>query len=99
MEEDFYIDDVGVYDHLERDHDEEYLPEDDEPDFDDGEGTDYEVSGCDYDDSMDGDFDSGMASAEFGTDEDYGYFGDDLLDSPTDFDEPGGIDDLPDWGE
>jgi hypothetical protein len=26
--------------------------------------------------SMDGDFDSGMASAGFGTDEDYGYFGD-----------------------
>lgn len=30
-----------------------------------------------YDDSMDGDFDSAMASAGFGTDEDYGYFGDD----------------------
>lgn len=29
----------------------------------------------DYDDSMDGDFDSGMASAGFGTDEDYGYYG------------------------
>ena len=29
-----------------------------------------------YDDSMDGDFDSAMASAGFGTDEDYGYFGD-----------------------
>lgn len=26
----------------------------------------------DFDDSMDGDFDSGMASAGFGTDEDYG---------------------------
>jgi hypothetical protein len=25
--------------------------------------------------SMDGDFDSGMASAGFGTDEDYGYYG------------------------
>ena len=31
----------------------------------------------DYDDSMDGDFDSAMASAGFGTDEDYGYAGDD----------------------
>ena len=31
----------------------------------------------DYDDSMDGDFDSAMASAGFGTDEDYGYFGGD----------------------
>ena len=30
----------------------------------------------DYDDSMDGDFDSGMASAGYGTDEDYGYYGD-----------------------
>tara|TARA_R100001510_G_C7645224_1_gene202613 strand:- start:412 stop:705 length:294 start_codon:yes stop_codon:yes gene_type:complete len=34
-------------------------------------GDDYD----DYDDSMDGDFDSGMASAGFGTDEDYGYYG------------------------
>ena len=30
----------------------------------------------DFDDSMDGDFDSGMASAGYGTDEDYGYSGD-----------------------
>ena len=30
-----------------------------------------------YDESMDGDFDSAMASTGFGTDEDYGYFGDD----------------------
>ena len=29
-----------------------------------------------YDDSMDGDHDSAMASAGFGTDEDYGYYGD-----------------------
>ncbi len=29
------------------------------------------------DDSMDGDFDSAMASAGLGTDEDYGYFGSD----------------------
>lgn len=28
-----------------------------------------------YDDSMDGDFDSAMASAGMGVDEDYGYFG------------------------
>jgi len=31
----------------------------------------------DYDDSMDGDFDTAMASAGYGTDEDYGYYGDD----------------------
>lgn len=28
-----------------------------------------------YNDEMDGDFDSAMASAGFGTDEDYGYYG------------------------
>ena len=33
---------------------------------------------CEPDESMDGDFDSGMASAGFGTDEDYGYYGDDF---------------------
>ena len=35
---------------------------------------DYEQDN--YDDSMDGDHDSAMASAGFGTDEDYGYYGD-----------------------
>lgn len=35
---------------------------------------DYEEDN--YDDSMDGDHDSAMASAGFGTDEDYGYCGD-----------------------
>jgi hypothetical protein len=59
----------------------------------------------DYDESMDGDFDSAMASAGFGTDEDYGNYGCDEfmdmheMDSPTDFDEAGPIDDIPDWGE
>ena len=38
----------------------------------------YEVTGCgesdaEYDDSMDGDWDSAMASAGYGTDEDYGF--------------------------
>ena len=31
----------------------------------------------DYDDSMDGDWDSAMRDAGFGTDEDYGYYGED----------------------
>ena len=31
----------------------------------------------DYDDSMDGDHDSAMESAGWGTDEDYGYYGED----------------------
>jgi hypothetical protein len=30
-----------------------------------------------YDDSMDGDHESALASAGFGTDEDYGYYGED----------------------
>ena len=33
-------------------------------------------SDIDYNDSMDGDFDSAMASAGHGTDEDYGSYGD-----------------------
>lgn len=32
----------------------------------------------DVDDSMDGDFDSAMRDAGFGTDEDYGYYGEDF---------------------
>jgi len=32
-------------------------------------------SDIDYNDSMDGDFDSAMASAGYGTDEDYGSYG------------------------
>ena len=35
----------------------------------------YEQDYDDYDDSMDGDFDSAMESAGYGTDEDYGYYG------------------------
>lgn len=59
--------------------------EDDEMDtnYDDhddfyGETMDYSDynDDRDYDDSMDGDFDSAMTSAGFGTDEDYGYYGD-----------------------
>lgn len=37
-----------------------------------GEAMDYD----DYNDDMDGDHDSAMASAGMGTDEDYGYYGD-----------------------
>ena len=37
--------------------------------------ADAEAADADYDDSMDGDFDSAMASAGYGTDEDYGYYG------------------------
>jgi hypothetical protein len=47
-------------------------------------GEDYDYDDEEWDDDgllpgedMDGDFDSGMASAGFGTDEDYGYYGGD----------------------
>ena len=45
----------------------------------DVEWDEYELNGYSQSmsESMDGDFDSGMASAGFGTDEDYGYFGGD----------------------
>ena len=36
-----------------------------------------EVAEC-YGEDMDGDFDSAMASAGFGTDEDYGYYGEEF---------------------
>lgn len=39
------------------------------------ETDDKEETEAEPDESMDGDFDSGMASAGFGTDEDYGYYG------------------------
>lgn len=38
-----------------------------------GESMDYD----DYNDDMDGDHDSAMTSCGWGTDEDYGYYGDD----------------------
>ena len=38
----------------------------------------------DYDDSMDGDHDSAMTSCGWGTDEDYGYYGDDREDFHSD---------------
>jgi hypothetical protein len=39
--------------------------------------SDYEVENDSFDDSMDGDAESALASAGWGTDEDYGYYGDD----------------------
>lgn len=44
--------------------------------FDNEHDGDYEAIARDeYDDSMDGDAQSALASAGFGTDEDYGFFG------------------------
>jgi hypothetical protein len=39
--------------------------------------SDYEVEDDSFDDSMDGDAESALASAGWGTDEDYGSYGDD----------------------
>jgi hypothetical protein len=43
----------------------------------DTDHSDYEVEDDSFDDSMDGDAESALASAGWGTDEDYGYYGDD----------------------
>ena len=40
-----------------------------------GEGSSELDEPYDYDDSMDGDHESALASAGWGTDEDYGYYG------------------------
>ena len=45
------------------------------PDVDETQ-EDYEDEPYDYDDSMDGDFDSAMTSAGFGSDEDYNHWSD-----------------------
>lgn len=50
-----------------------YMSEDDVKDM--MEANEFVVDE-DFDESMDGDFDTAMASAGFGTDEDYGYSGD-----------------------
>jgi len=41
--------------------------------------ADDDIDDDSYDDSMDGDFDSAMTSAGWGTDEDYGDYGDDYF--------------------
>tara|TARA_B100000959_G_C14856159_1_gene572256 strand:+ start:183 stop:443 length:261 start_codon:yes stop_codon:yes gene_type:complete len=53
-----------------------YMSEDDVADMMDcNELSERFMEDDDYDDSMDGDHDSAMASAGMGTDEDYGYYG------------------------
>jgi len=51
--------------------------DDESHDSDDANYDDHDDFFDDYDDSMDGDHDSAMESAGWGTDEDYGYFGED----------------------
>lgn len=64
----FYGEDSASY-HPDADHEIESQ-------FDDIDDEWYD----DIDDSMDGDHDSAMTSAGWGTDEDYGYYGDDIDD-------------------
>ena len=45
------------------------------PEMKEEEIDSYFDNDVDYDDSMDGDAESALASAGFGTDEDYGYYG------------------------
>lgn len=62
------------------DHDDFYGESADYSDYNDDRDFDDENSGevdWEYDDSMDGDHDSAMTSAGWGTDEDYGCYGDD----------------------
>ena len=58
-----------LYDDYDAFYEDDMEIDDHEDEFD--EFDDY------YDDSMDGDHDSGMTSAGWGTDEDYGYYGED----------------------
>ncbi len=48
----------------------------DDESFDSDAADECNYDPCDCDESMDGDFDSGMRDAGFGTDEDYGFYGD-----------------------
>jgi len=66
--------------------DEEDSNYDDYNDFYDEDDNSGEVDWVDedIDDSMDGDHESGLASCGWGTDEDYGYYGDDREDFHAD---------------
>lgn len=58
------------------DHNDFYMANLDDEDVN-GEDEENDVWDDSYDDSMDGDFDSAMRDAGWGTDEDYGYYGED----------------------
>ncbi len=75
-----YEDDMNYDDH----NDFWGLPENELDEIRDQMNEDEGYDDDDYDDSMDGDHDSAMESAGWGTDEDYGYFGDYNDDGPYD---------------
>ena len=68
-----YEDDMYDIDSNYDDHDDFYR-DDSDPDGDGDYDPDYDIWDED-DESMDGDHDSAMTSAGWGTDEDYGYYG------------------------
>ena len=73
---------MSYFKELDQDLREIYGDEDrDGPELDEDRDLDYEseeyLQDDDYDDSMDGDPESALASAGWGTDEDYGYYGED----------------------
>lgn len=70
--EDFDMDHDTNYD----DHNDFYGEAMDYSDYNDNDDMENDWDDS-YDDSMDGDHDSAMESCGWGTDEDYGYYGDD----------------------
>ena len=66
---DFYDEDSSHY-HPDADHEIASQFDEEKEESEDEEWADN------YDDSMDGDHESGLASAGWGTDEDYGFYGD-----------------------
>lgn len=62
------------------DYHDDFYSVDSDPDGDGDYDPDYDIWDED-DESMDGDHDSAMTSAGWGTDEDYGYFGENDYDS------------------
>lgn len=67
--------DDGYYDANYDDHD-DFYSNDSDLDGDGDYDPDYDI--WDDDESMDGDHDSAMTSCGWGTDEDYGHYGDDI---------------------
>ena len=74
-DEQFYMERefTGNFDRNYDDHD-DFYSDDSDPDDDGDYDSDYDIWDED-DESMDGDHDSAMTSAGWGTDEDYGHFG------------------------
>jgi hypothetical protein len=64
-----------MYDDFDMMAEQQLYPWLDDDSCDAGNVENYDCIEEDYDDSMDGDHESGLASAGWGTDEDYGYYG------------------------